>query len=167
VENGTFAFGLARYSCWEELHRLSEGLIAATELFVGHRLPETIGGLPRDPRHPHPGIYPESNAPQGWSASIIVLVIQALLGMRPIAPLGLLLIDPHLPAWLPDLRLSGVRVGQTQFDLAFERKTDGTTRWRVLRREGRIRVHRQPVPQGPGSSPGGRLTALLASLVGS
>jgi hypothetical protein len=51
--------------------------------------------------------------------------------------------------------------------LAFERKTDGTTRWRVLRREGRIRVLRQPVPQGPGSSPGGRLTALLASLVGS
>ena len=167
VENGTFAFGLARYGRFAELHRLAEGLFAATELFVGHRLPETMGGLPRDPRHPHPGIYPESNAPQGWSASMIILVIQALLGMRPVAPLGLLLIDPHLPAWLPDLRLDGVRVGSARVDLTFARSENGTTRWRVLRREGRIRVLRQPVPQGSGSSPGGRATALLASLVGS
>jgi hypothetical protein len=98
---------------------------------------------------------------------MIILVIQALLGMRPVAPLGLLLIDPHLPAWLPDLRLDGVRVGSARVDLTFARSENGTTRWRVLRREGRIRVLRQPVPQGSGSSLGGRATALLASLVGS
>ncbi len=134
------------------------------------RIPVTyslVGGLPRDERHPHPGIYPESNAPQGWPAGMVVLLMQALLGMRPVAPLGLLLIDPHLPPWLPDLRLSGVRVGQTRIDLTSERRTDGTTRWRVARCEGRIRVLRQPVPQGPGSSLGGRASALLASLVGS
>jgi glycogen debranching enzyme len=164
VENGTFALGFARYGRFAELHRLAEGLFAATDLFVGNRLPEAIGGLPLDERHPHPGIYPESNAPQGWSASMIVLLIQSLLGMRPVAPLGLLLIDPHLPPWLPDLRLDGVRVGRARLDLAFARTQDGGTRWRVMRREGRVRVLRQPVPQGPEASIGGRATALLASL---
>ncbi len=152
VENGTFALGFARYGCFAELHRLAEGLFAAADLFVANRLPEAIGGLPRDELHPHPGIYPESNAPQGWSASMVVLLVQSLLGMRPVAPLGLLLIDPHLPPWLPDLRLNGVRVGQARVDLAFARTQDGATRWRVLRREGRIRVLRKPVPQAPGAS---------------
>jgi glycogen debranching enzyme len=164
VENGTFALGFARYGRFAELHRLAEGLFAATDLFVGNRLPEAIGGVPRDARHPHPGIYPQSNAPQGWSASMVVLLIQSLLGMRPVAPLGLLLIDPCLPPWLPDLRLDGVRVGRARVDLAFTRAPDGGTRWRVMRRKGRVRVLRQPVPQGPEASIGGRATALLASL---
>jgi glycogen debranching enzyme len=165
VENGTFALGFARYGRFAELHRLAEGLFAATDLFVANRLPEAVAGLPRDERHPHPGIYAESNEPQGWSASMVVLLVQSLLGMRPVAPLGLLLIDPHLPPWLPDLRLAGVRVGQARVDLAFARTPDGATQWRVVRRKGRVRVLRQPVPQGPGSSLSGRATALLASLV--
>jgi glycogen debranching enzyme len=164
VENGTFAFGFARYGRVAELHRLAEGLFAATDLFVANRLPETMSGLPRDDRHPHPGIYPDSNAPQAWSASMIVLLIQAMLGMRPVAPLGLLLVDPHLPPWLPDLRLDGIRVGQSRVDLAFTRAADGATHWRVVRREGRLRVLRQPVPQGPDASLGGRALALLTSL---
>jgi glycogen debranching enzyme len=166
VENGTFAFGLARYGRWDELHRLAEGLFAATELFVGSRLPEALGGPPRDEQHLHPGLYPESNAPQGWSASTMILLIQALLGLRPVAPLGLLLVDPHLPPWLPDLRLDRVRIGTTELDLAFSRAKDGSTRWRVLRRSGPARVIRQPVPQGPDASLVGRARAALASLPG-
>jgi len=162
VENGTFAFGFARYGCWDELHRLAEGVFASTELFAGSRLPEVLGGLPRDPRHPHPGIYPASNQPQGWSASMIVLTVQALLGLRAVAPLGLLLIDPHLPPWLPDLRLEGIRVGGAQVDLRVRRTRDGETRYRA-RARGPVRVLRQPVPQGPDASLGRRVVAALAS----
>lgn len=164
VENGTIAFGFARYGCWEELWRLAEGIFASTELFVGSRLPEALGGLPRDDEHPHPGIYPKSNEPQGWSASMIVSTIQALLGLRPVAPLGLLLIDPHLPPWLPDLRLDGLRVGGAVLDIAFHRLPRGTTRYRVRRRAGHVRVLRQPVPDGPRASFTGRARAALASL---
>jgi glycogen debranching enzyme len=164
VENGTFALGLARYGCWDELHRLAEGLFAATELCAGHRLPEALGGLPRDDDHPHPGIYPESNAPQSWSASMIILLVQSLLGMRPVAPLRLLVIDPHLPEWLPDLRLAGVRVGDSVLDLEFERTTSGETRYHVSRQEGHVRVIRQPVPQGDQASLLGRAKAALGSL---
>lgn len=164
VENGTFALGFARYGCWQELHRLAEGFFAATDVCAAGRLPEVLGGLPRDAAHPHPGLYPASNAPQGWSASAVVLVLQALLGLRPWAPLGLLLVDPHLPPWLPDLRLAGVRVGDARLDLAFRRGRDGATRYRVTARDGAVRVLRQPVPEGPGASLGGRAVAAFASL---
>jgi glycogen debranching enzyme len=163
VETGTFALGFGRYGCITELHQLAEGFFAMTDLFVDNRLPEAIGGMPRDREHPHPGIYPKSNEPQGWSASAVVLVVQSLLGMRPVAPLGLLLIDPYLPEWLPDLRLEGVRVGESRLDLEFHRTPEGKTRYKVHRREGRIRVLRQPAPQGPHGTPSGRLRAALGS----
>jgi hypothetical protein len=142
---------------------LAEGIFASTELFVANRLPEAIGGLPRDARYPHPGIYPKSCEPQGWSASMIVLLIQSLLGMRAAAPLHLLLVDPHLPEWLPDLRLEGVCVGRARVDLAFWRTGGDKTRYRVLKRDGSVRVLRQPVPQGPEASLAGRARAIFTS----
>ncbi len=164
VENAAFAFGFARYGCWDELHRLAAALFAASDLFVANRLPEALGGLPRDAAHPHPGIYPQSNAPQGWSASAVVLLIQALLGMRAVAPLGLLLVDPHLPPWLPALRLEGVRVGDARLDLTFRRSKTGKTRYRVERCDGEVRVLRQPAPQAPDATLTGRLRAAATSV---
>lgn len=164
VDTGTFALGFGRYGCISEMHQLVEGFFAMTDLFVENRLPEAIGGMPRDQEHPHPGIYPKSNEPQGWSDSAVVLVIQSLLGMRPAAPLGLLLVDPHLPPWLPDLRLEGVQVGESRLDLEFHRTPEGKTRYSAHRREGRVQVLRQPAPQGPKGSLGGRARAALGSI---
>ncbi|MDQ3881134.1 MAG: hypothetical protein M3295_08690 [Chloroflexota bacterium] len=165
VEQGTIALGLARYGLWEHLHRLAEGVFAATDLFVSNRLPEAIGGLPRDAEHPHPGVYPNSCEPQAWSASTIVLLVQALLGLAPLAPLGTVIVDPHLPAWLPDLRLEGVRVGDAVFDLDVRRRRDGRTSYRVTRRRGRVRVVRQPPPQAD-AGVGSRVAALIAPMLG-
>lgn len=140
VEAGTIALGLARYGCREELHRVAEGMFAATALFSGHRLPEVLSGLPREPAHPHPGIYPKSCSPQAWSASAIVALVQALLVFRPVAPLGAVVIDPVLPEWLPDLVLEGVQVGKARFDLAVRRGRRG--RWQVRTRGDRITIIR-------------------------
>jgi glycogen debranching enzyme len=164
VEQGTIGFGFARYGCWDDLHRLASGVFASTDLFIENRLPEVIGGIQRDAEHPHPGIYPRSCEPQGWSASAIVQLVQSLLAMVAFAPMGLLAIDPHLPDWLPDLRLEGVRVGQARLDIEFRRTPSGRTTWRVLHREGWVRVLRQPPPQAPGSGPMGRLLAALGSV---
>ncbi|MCC6382665.1 MAG: amylo-alpha-1,6-glucosidase, partial [Dehalococcoidia bacterium] len=160
VEQGTIAFGLARYGCWEELHRLAEGVFALSELFVGNRLPEVVSGLPRDDQHPHPGIYPYSCEPQGWSASAVVMVVQALLGLHPVAPLRTLFVDPHLPPWLPELSLEGVRVGHALVDLHCRRTAAGKTACRVVHREGRVLVLRQPPPNA-GLLLGRRLRGLL------
>jgi glycogen debranching enzyme len=132
VEAGTFALGLARYGCWDELHRVAEGTFSAAALFEGHRLPEVLSGLPRDDAHPYPGVYPNACSPQAWSASAIIAIVQALLGLRPIAPLRTLLVDPHLPAWLPDFTLERVRLGDARFDLAVRRDRHGGATVKVL-----------------------------------
>jgi hypothetical protein len=164
VEQGTIGFGFARYGCWEALHRLASALFDSTDLFIENRLPEVIGGIQRDAEHPHPGVYPQSCEPQGWSASAIVMLVQSLLGSIAFAPAGLLVVDPHLPEWLPDLRLEGVRVGDARLDIEFRRNSSGGTTWKVLRRDGWVRVVRQPPPQAPGSGPMGRLLAGVASV---
>jgi Glycogen debranching enzyme len=145
VEAGTIAVGLARYGCWPQVHRLAEATFAAAALFEGYRLPEVISGLPRDGRYPHPGAYPNACSPQGWSASAIVAIVQALLGLRPAAPIRTIVVDPHLPDWLPDLTLEGVQIGRAVFDLDVRRRRDGRT---VVRTRGdRIAVLRQPTLQ--------------------
>jgi glycogen debranching enzyme len=149
VEAGTTGLGLARYGCWPELHRLAEATFAAAALFEGHRLPEVISGLPRDAAHPHPGTYPRACSPQAWSASTIVALVQALLALRPAAPLRAVLVDPHLPAWLPDVELEGVQVGGATFDLTVRRRrTGGVT---VRTRGDRITVLRRPTMQSLGA----------------
>jgi glycogen debranching enzyme len=145
VEAATIGFGLARYGCFAELHRLAEGAFAAATLFLGGRLPEVLSGLPRDVDHPHPGVYPRSCSPQAWSASAIVGLVQALLVMRPFGPLRTVVVDPHLPDWLPDLHLLGVQVGGATFDLRVRRGRRG--RVRVDTTGDRITVLRQPTWQ--------------------
>jgi glycogen debranching enzyme len=164
VEQGTIGFGFGRYGCWDELDRLAQGVFEMAGLFVEHRLPEVVSGVARDAEHPHPGIYANSCEPQGWSASAVVMLVQALLGMVAVAPLHLLVVDPHLPAWLPDLRLEGVRVGDARLDIAFRRTARGRTAYRVERRTGRVAVMRQPPPQAPGAGPLGRLLSGIGSL---
>ncbi|MGC5022040.1 glycogen debranching N-terminal domain-containing protein [Micromonospora sp. DT47] len=145
VEAGTIGLGLARYGCWEHLHQLAEGMFAAAALFEEHRLPEVLSGLPRDDAHPHPGVYPNSCSPQAWSASSIIALVQALLALRPAAPLRTIFVDPHLPEWLPDLRLEGVQVGGATVDLTVRRRRGGRTTVRA--RGDRIAVVRRPTLQ--------------------
>ena len=164
VEQGTIGFGFARYGCWELLHTLAQGVFDSTDLFIENRLPEVIGGVQRDAEHPHPGVYPRSCEPQGWSASAIIQLVQSLLGMVAVAPIGLLVVDPHLPPWLPDLRLAGLRVGDARLDVEFRRHASGRTTWRVRDRDGWVRVIRQPPPQARGSGPLGRLLAAAGSI---
>jgi hypothetical protein len=80
------------------------------------------------------------------------------------APLGLLLISPHLPEWLPNLRLEGLRVGESVLDLEFQRTRSGVTQHRIRRRQGHIRVLRQPVPNAPNATLTGRLRDMLKSI---
>jgi glycogen debranching enzyme len=163
VEQGTIAFGLARYGLWQHLHILAKAVFECTDLFAESRLPEVVGGMQRDEEHPHPGLYPRSCEPQGWSASMIVLLVQSLLGLRAIAPLNLLLIDPHLPEWITHLEIRDIRVAGATVDLAFNRQSDGSTTHRLLRKDGAIRVIRQPVP-GNGLEMRRRFAALATSL---
>lgn len=165
VENATLAFGMKRYGFHRECNTLAKCIFDAAALFEHGRLPEAFGGHPRDQRHPHPGIYPDACAPQGWSASAIIWLIQSMLGLWCYAPLSLLIIDPVLPAWLPELTLRDVRVGQGRATIRFSRDRRGTTHYNVLERHGTLRVVRQPPPDALHAGPLSRLRALGESLL--
>src|SRR5262249_31783189 len=105
VEHGTFALGFFRYGLTDAVQTICRAQFDAASLFEFYRLPEVFSGHARDAEHPFPALYPRSNSPQAWSASAVFCFLQALLGLYPYAPLRMLLIDPKLPSWLPEITL--------------------------------------------------------------
>jgi glycogen debranching enzyme len=147
VENAVIARGLGRFRFHSHLHRLARAQFEAAALFPGRRLPELFGGHQRDLEHPFPGLYPPANAPQAWSGSAVVSLLQSLLGLAPLAPKHVLFVDPLLPDWLPELTLRDLRVGRATVSLRFRRTgTGGQTRVEIESLAGRLKVVRRPRP---------------------
>lgn len=163
-ENASIAIGLKRYGYGVEACALAKALFEAATLFEHHRLPETLGGHSRDARHPHPGIYPGACAPQAWSASAVVWLVQAMLGLWTYAPLNAIIVEPELPEWLPELTLRDLRLKTARVSLQFRRDASGKTDYRILEREGTIHVLRQPPPEAR-VGPVRRLHELVESLL--
>jgi glycogen debranching enzyme len=144
VEQGSIAFGMKRYGFGEHANAIARGTFDLAERYQRQRLPEAVGGHPRDGSHPFPGIYPQACWPQAWSSGAVIQLLQAILGLRPVAPLGVLLVYPELPDWLREITLHGLRVGGSRLSIRFKRERDGGTGYRVLERSGPVRVLRAP-----------------------
>ncbi|MGI8550937.1 MAG: amylo-alpha-1,6-glucosidase [Dehalococcoidia bacterium] len=165
VANSTIAFGLKRYGFHQEAAELARASFDAAGLFPHHRLPELIGGYQRDREHPHPGIYPHAQSPQAWSASSAPQLVQAMLGLWPLAPLKLLLLDPALPAWLPELTLSNLHVGKARVSLRFRRRPDGSTAWSVIEKHGSLTIVEQSSAGSEDTGLWSRTGTVLSSFV--
>jgi glycogen debranching enzyme len=165
VENAVFALAFARYGLHELMFKLCEGQFEAASLFDYFRLPECFAGHQREPEHPFPGMYPKANWPQAWSASAALLHVQAMIGLYPYAPLHALLIDPHLPAWLPEITLHNLRVREVVTSLRFYRREDGSSDYEVLEKRGHLHVVRQPSPWSLTAGFGERVRDAVASLL--
>jgi glycogen debranching enzyme len=165
VEHGSFAIGFLRYGLHEHVERLCRAQFEAAALFDSYRLPELFAGHQRDEDHPFPAHYPSANSPQAWSASAVWCLLQSILGLYPYAPLNLLLLDPHLPDWLPDISVHNLHVGVTIVDLRFFRTSTGDSDYEVLDKRGRLHIVRQPSPWSLTATLGERLQDALSSLV--
>jgi glycogen debranching enzyme len=164
VENASFALGFMRFGLHTELETICRGMFEAARLFDFHRLPEAFSGHARDAEHPFPALYPQANSPQAWSASAVFCMVQSLLGLYPYAPLKMLLVDPHLPSWLPEITVTGLRVGEAQVTLRFYRKGEAST-YEILDQQGTLHVLRQPSPWSLTASFAERLKDALTSLL--
>ncbi len=164
VEHGSFAMGMMRYGLVDELHTIARAMFEACTLFDYHRLPECFSGHSRDSEHPFPALYPKANWPQAWSASSLFSILQAMLGIYPYAPLKVLLLDPKLPAWLPEITIRNLRVGRAAADLRFYRQGQ-RTHFEILAKRGRLHILRQPSPWSLTSGPGERLKDVIESLI--
>lgn len=146
VENATFVLAFKRYGLDDHAQRLASAMLEAAECFQGERLPEALSGHARAPKE-LPTAYPQSNSPQAWSASATIHMVQALLGLYPFAPLGVLtLVRPRLPAAVAELTLRNVRVGAARVSIRFTRREDGSVAHEVVERTGRLIVLELPPP---------------------
>lgn len=141
-DNGLVAVGMKYYGFHEEATQVARGISEAGSYFAMHQMPELYAGLARTGSN-FPVQYPGANVPQAWAAGTSFALLQAIVGFQPDAPNGMLLLDPWLPDWMPDLTLTDLRVGKWTFDLKFERR-DGETSIEVQRGPAE-RVIRQPI----------------------
>ncbi len=164
VEHGSFALGMMRFGLLEELHTIARAIFEASTLFDYNRLPECFSGHPRDADHPFPSLYPKTNWPQAWSASSVFAIMQAILGLYPFAPTNLLLLDPQLPDWLPEIFVRNLHVGKAVVSIRFYRK-GASTHFDVLEKRGRLHVLRQPSPWSLTAGVKERIKDVMESLI--
>jgi glycogen debranching enzyme len=141
-DNSIIAMGFKRYGFEEQLNQLATALFDAARAFTYYRLPELFGGDERT-FHPAPVPYPVACRPQAWAAGAIPLITQAILGLCPdAASRRLSIVRPHLPGWLTNVRVNGLRVGDAEVDLRYKRRAD-TTRVEIVDVRGDLTVERR------------------------
>jgi glycogen debranching enzyme len=160
VEQATILFGLRRFGFDARAHDLARGLFDLAQLYPEYRIPECVGGYSRSERRT-PGAYPQANAPQLWNATAFPMVVQSLLGLLPLARYEMLMIDPALPAWLPEIIVRGLRVGHATVTLRCWRNEKGRSEFEVVSKQGTLRIVRQPPPESLTAGIGDRLHAMV------
>ena len=131
--------GLRRAGFDAQASQLAGELLGAAQTFPDGRLPELFCGFGRNEVGP-PVPYPTACAPQAWAAAAPLMILRALLGMRPRAAEHRLDLErPRLPAGLATLTLSGLRIGDARVDLRCHR-LGGSTRVEVSSVTGDLRV---------------------------
>jgi glycogen debranching enzyme len=163
VEQATIAFGLRRFGFDARALELAQSQFDLAQLYAGSRIPECVGGYARGER-PTPSAYPRANAPQLWNATAFPLLVHSILGLQPVAPLGLLVVSPALPEWLPEVVLRDLRLGDARATVRFWRDGDGHSHAGILHRQGTIRLLHQPPPESLTASARHRIGALLDTI---
>jgi len=122
--------GMRRYGFAAEAAAIARDICGSASHFLLNQLPELYGGMQREPTT-FPVQYLGANVPQAWAAGTPFLLLQTLLGLRQDAPRNKIYVDPHLPAWLPDITLTDLRLGERRFDIRFWRD-ESETKFEVL-----------------------------------
>ncbi|HEX8946219.1 MAG TPA: glycogen debranching N-terminal domain-containing protein [Gemmatimonadaceae bacterium] len=164
VENASIVFGLRRFGFDQRALDLSKSLFDLAALYPDYRIPECVGGYARSERS-SPGAYPRANTPQLWNASVFPMLLQAILGLQPVAPLSLLVVDPILPEWLPEITIERLRVGKATATIHFWRAADGTSHAEIVHKNGSLHLLRQPPIEARDTRTWDRLSALIETVI--
>ena len=134
-DNSLIAFGMADYGYQQEASAILSALFEASLHFREYRLPELFCGNPRH-RRDEPVHYPVSCSPQAWASGTAIVILTALLGLKPDAAKGeLRIVNPRLPEFLTFLEVRNLCVGKSWLDLDFLRQGDRTS-CRIVGRSG-------------------------------
>ncbi len=164
VENATIAFGLRRFGFDARALDLVRATFDAASLYELGRIPECVGGYARA-EFPHPGAYPRANPIQAWNQSAIALLLHTILGLQPVALLHMLVVDPVLPPWLPEVIVNDLRLGGAVATLRFWRDRSGESHAEVVRKRGTLHLLRQPPPESLTARVLDRVGALMETVM--
>ncbi|HJR63066.1 MAG TPA: glycogen debranching N-terminal domain-containing protein [Gemmatimonadaceae bacterium] len=164
VENATLAFGLRRFGFDARAVELAQAQFDLARLYPEYRIPECVGGYPRVEQSA-PGAYPRANTPQLWNASVFPLLVHTLLGLQPVAPLDLLVIDPVLPTWLPAVTVTGLRLGGATATIRFWRDDSGQSHGEIVHKRGTLHMVKQPPLESLSARARDRFSALADSVL--
>ncbi|MCC7346645.1 MAG: amylo-alpha-1,6-glucosidase [Variibacter sp.] len=138
-DNALIALGLARYGLAEEVERVFRGLFDAASYMDLRRLPELFCGFPRQ-RGRGPTLYPVACSPQAWASGTPFTLLQATLGLEfDFDAREIRLRNPRLPAFLHEVFLRNLRLGNAAVDIALRRHGEEVS-LQVLQKQGAIRV---------------------------
>jgi glycogen debranching enzyme len=138
-DNAMVAIGLARYGQQAAAARILAAMFDASRHFDLARLPELFCGFTRRPGEGATR-YPVACSPQAWAAGSVFMLLQAALGLEIDAwEHEVRFRNSHLPDFLDQLFITGLRVGAAAVDLAIERQPLGVS-VRVLRQAGNVEV---------------------------
>jgi glycogen debranching enzyme len=130
--------GLRRYGYSREALTIGTQLYNAGLNSLYYRLPEVFTGFSSS-QNPFPVPYPVSCTPQAWSAGTTLLMLQTILGLYPDAGNHRVTLDPALPNWLSECRISNLHIGDATLDLRFTLHGEYST-GQVLSKRGRLDV---------------------------
>lgn len=118
------AAGFERYHMEDKAAQLITGLFEAAQHFPNMRLPELFGGLERNHKTKEgPAFYPVACNPQAWSSGAESLLLRSMLGISIDGTTKKVTIEsPRLPAWLDDITISNLKIGDSKVSLKFERQ---------------------------------------------
>jgi glycogen debranching enzyme len=120
-DNALVVLGLALYGHARAALPVVRAVYEAGAGTQFQRLPELYCGMSRGTAR-RPVGYPVSCSPQAWASGALFMMLQALLGLYPDAPTGVLHVrDPVLPDFLDQLTLEGLCIGNSRVALQFRR----------------------------------------------
>ncbi len=132
------AAGAKRYGLYEEANRIMEGLFAACCSFQNYQMPELFAGIQRERGVP-PVQYIGANVPQAWASASLFLMMQTILGISVDAQRRVLSLSPTLPAWLTEVELRDLRVGDGTVSLHF-RRTGNRSEFGVINNRSGVEI---------------------------
>jgi len=125
-DNSIAAMGLKMYGFEDQANAVATALFDTAVAFPYFRLPELFGGDARS-EHRSPVPYPVACRPQAWAAGAMLLITQAMLGLKAeAAEHRLRIVNPRLPNWLHSVQVRGLRVGSGAVTLQFRRSGRST-----------------------------------------
>jgi len=138
-DNALIALGLRHYGFMDAVDRVFAGMLEAASYMEFQRLPELFCGFGRR-RNRGPTLYPVACSPQAWAAAAPFALLQASLGLQfDAVAKEITLRNPHLPSFIDDLTIRGLRLGDSTVDLTLRGRGNDVA-MRVLRSDANVRV---------------------------